>query len=68
MADLAIDPRMELNPPLVTGGMTYADVTEKVAAITEQAPPKQWYVALGISMLLAGMLFEIGRASCWERV
>jgi len=57
MADLAIDPRMELNPPLVTGGMTYADVTEKVAAITEQAPPKQWYVALGISMLLAGVLF-----------
>ncbi len=57
MADLAIDPRMELNPPLVQGGMTYADVTEKVAAITEQAPPKQWYVVFGISVMLAGMLF-----------
>src|SRR5512134_2634215 len=57
MADLAIDPRMELNPPLVTGGMTYADVTEKVAAITERTPPKQWYYALGISSVLTGMLF-----------
>lgn len=58
MADLAIDPRMELNPPLITGGMTYADVTEKVAAITERTPPKQWYYALGISILLTVMLFS----------
>ncbi len=57
MADLALDPRVELNPPLVEGGATYADITEKVSVITEQAPPKQWYWALAVSIPLALMLF-----------
>jgi molybdopterin-containing oxidoreductase family membrane subunit len=57
MADLALDPRVELNPPLIEGGATYADITEKVSIITEQAPPKQWYWALGVSIPLALMLF-----------
>ena len=35
MADLAIDPRMELNPPLVTSGATYAEVTDQISALTE---------------------------------
>jgi molybdopterin-containing oxidoreductase family membrane subunit len=56
MADLAIDPRMELNPPLVTGGQTYADVTEKVASITEKGPPKQWYYAMAVALPLLGLL------------
>ena len=41
MADLALDPRVELNPSLIEGGATYADITEKVSSITEQGPPKQ---------------------------
>ena len=58
MADLAIDPRsMELNPPLVQGGMTYADVSEKISAITENKPPKQWYYLITISSLMTVMLF-----------
>jgi Ni/Fe-hydrogenase subunit HybB-like protein len=57
MADLAIDPRIELNPPLVQGGMTYADVSEKISAITENKPPKQWYYLITLSSLLAVMLF-----------
>jgi molybdopterin-containing oxidoreductase family membrane subunit len=57
MADLAIDPRMELNPPLVTGGQTYSDVTETISSITEKAPPRQWYYALGASVAVAGLLF-----------
>ncbi|MCS7044682.1 MAG: polysulfide reductase NrfD [Bryobacteraceae bacterium] len=57
MADLAIDPRMELNPPLVQGGMNYADVTEKISTIVEGRPPKQWYIAMGIAVPLALLLF-----------
>ena len=57
MADLAIDPRVELNPPLVLGGMTYSGVSEQVSAITEHKPPKQWYVLITISSLMTVMLF-----------
>lgn len=57
MADLAIDSRIELNPPLVQGGMTYADVSEKISAITENKPPKQWYYLITVSSLMTVMLF-----------
>ena len=57
MADLAIDPRMELNPPLVQGGMDYAGVTDRVSEITERKPPKQWYWAIGLSSTLTLLLF-----------
>jgi molybdopterin-containing oxidoreductase family membrane subunit len=57
MADIAIDPRMELNPPLVQGGMNYADVTEKISAIVEGRPPKQWYIAMGVAVPLLLLLF-----------
>src|SRR5271157_1579911 len=57
MAALAIDPSMELNPPLVQGGMTYADVSEKISAITENKPPKQWYYAITLTSLMTLMLF-----------
>lgn len=57
MADLAIDPRMELNPPLVQGGMNYADVTEKISSIVEGKPPKQWYIAMGVAVPLLLLLF-----------
>jgi len=57
MADLALDPRFELNPPLVEGGATYADITEKVSSITERKPPKQWYIAMAVTTPLALMLF-----------
>ncbi|MDR3718051.1 MAG: polysulfide reductase NrfD [Bryobacteraceae bacterium] len=57
MADLAIDPGVELNPTLVQGGMTYADVSEKISAITENKPPKQWYYLITVSSLMTVMLF-----------
>jgi molybdopterin-containing oxidoreductase family membrane subunit len=56
MADLAIDPRMELNPPLVTSGATYAEVTDQISALTENKPPKQWYYAMGVALPLLGLL------------
>lgn len=57
MADLALDPRIELNPPLVTGGMTYADVTSKISSIVEGKPPKQWWIAMGFAVPLTLLLF-----------
>jgi Ni/Fe-hydrogenase subunit HybB-like protein len=56
MADLAVDPRTELNPPLITGGHTYADLSDKVSAIAENPPPKQWYYAIGFSSVLVLLL------------
>jgi molybdopterin-containing oxidoreductase family membrane subunit len=57
MADLAIDPRMELNPPLVQGGMTYSDVTDKISSIVEGKAPKQWYIGMAVAVPLALLLF-----------
>ena len=56
MADIAIDTRMELNPPLVQGGMKYADVTDKISSIVEGKPPKQWYIAMGVAVPLLLLL------------
>ncbi len=43
--------------PLVTGGLDYAGVTEVVCQVAESPkPPRAWYIALGISLLLLGML------------
>ena len=57
MADLAIDPRTELNPQLVQGGATYSSVTDKISAITEGKPPRQWYIAMSVAIPLALLLF-----------
>ncbi len=63
MADLAIHPndiQAELNPPLILGGMSYADVTEKVSGITENKTPRAWYLAIAftgsITLMLGAML------------
>jgi len=59
MADLAIRPQdidAELNPPLVTGGLTYASITEKISAITESKTPRAWYIAIGVTGALTAVL------------
>jgi len=59
MADLAIRPQdidVELNPPLVTGGLTYAGITEKISGITESKTPRAWYIAIGVTGALTGVL------------
>ncbi len=54
MADLAIS--QELNPALVLGQPTYADVTSKVAGIVEGRMPRAWYVAITITGTLTLVL------------
>ncbi|MEE2639288.1 MAG: NrfD/PsrC family molybdoenzyme membrane anchor subunit [Planctomycetota bacterium] len=44
--------------PLVLGGLDYKGVTDTVSDVAYgAAPPKAWFVVLGISALLMGMLF-----------
>jgi len=56
MADIAINQDLELNPPLVEGDRSYADVTTDVAGIAERKPPKSWYVAISISSVFTLVL------------
>ena len=52
------DPRRRA--PLIVGGNDFTSITEKVCGIVERPkPPKGWYVALGISAMLMGMLFGL---------
>ena len=44
--------------PLVLGGLDYQGVTDTVADVAfSPAPPKAWFITLGISALLMGVLF-----------
>lgn len=60
MAELAIDPRMELNPPLIEGEQNLHRITETVSNIVERKTPRAWYVAISITgamtLMLAAML------------
>ncbi len=60
MADVTIAQPLELNPPLVEGARTYADITRDVAGIVEGKPPRAWYIALAVSgsftLILVAML------------
>ncbi len=55
MADIAI----ELNPPLLLGQPTYHEVTEKVASIVENKPPRVWYIAFGITSTVTLVLLGV---------
>jgi molybdopterin-containing oxidoreductase family membrane subunit len=49
------DPRFRA--PLVTGNKNFTSITATVAGVMERpAPPKAWYVALGFSLALLGLL------------
>ncbi len=41
-----------VRPPLVTGGKTYADVTEDICRHVENKPTKEWLIAFGISVIV----------------
>ena len=49
------DPRFRA--PLVTGNLDFSGITANVADLAERStPPKAWYIALGISLSLLGLL------------
>lgn len=46
---------------LVTGGLSFRDVTQKVSEVTERKTPLAWYIALAVSLLiLAGFGGAVG--------
>lgn len=55
-------------PPLVKGRHSFGDLTEMVARHTEKKPPFVWYVAFGISSLLAGLLLVMIAYKVWNGV
>ncbi len=56
MADVAMNRPLQLDPPLVEGNPTYAQVTDDVAGIVERKPPREWYAAITVSGLLTLVL------------
>nr|PZM92136.1 MAG: hydrogenase [Pseudomonadota bacterium] len=40
---------------LVTGGLTFSDVTNLVSQVTEQKTPRNWYLAFAFSLALLGV-------------
>jgi len=47
-------------PVLITGGLSFADVTNTVAGVVEAArPPRVWWIALGISVTLLFVLLAM---------
>ncbi|UNM07244.1 MAG: polysulfide reductase NrfD [Planctomycetales bacterium] len=47
-------------PPLVTGGKTFGNITEIVARVAEHpSAPKAWYVAFAGAVMLFGLLFAM---------
>ncbi len=44
----------EVRKPLVTGGKTYADVTDDICRHVEAAPNIRWLAALGVSTIILG--------------
>ncbi|HBY63811.1 MAG TPA: hydrogenase [Solibacterales bacterium] len=57
MADLAIQQQLDpVNPPLVLGERDYHGITKDVAQIGEGKTPRQWYIAIGITASITGIL------------
>jgi molybdopterin-containing oxidoreductase family membrane subunit len=40
---------------LVTGGLTFSDVTHIVSEVTERKTPRNWYIAFGFALTLLGV-------------
>ena len=51
MVDLAIDPRTELNPPLVEGERSLHRITETVSNIVERRTPRAMMYADGMNVM-----------------
>jgi Ni/Fe-hydrogenase subunit HybB-like protein len=50
-------------PPLVTGNLSFHDITDLVSGHVEKPTPRMWLLAFGVSnLLLACLLFAIGYA------
>jgi molybdopterin-containing oxidoreductase family membrane subunit len=53
---LAVRADYDVDPPLVTGGLGFRDITDLVSAHTERKTPLGWWLAFGVANLLLGVL------------
>lgn len=54
-----------IREPLVTGGKTYADITEDVCRQVEAKPNIRWMMAMGVSLVLLGIFFYSVYRTLW---
>ncbi|AMM50075.1 hydrogenase [Rufibacter sp. DG15C] len=54
-----------IREPLVTGGKTYADITEDVCRQVEAKPNVRWMMALGVSLVFLGIFLYSVYRTLW---
>ncbi|GGK67337.1 NrfD/PsrC family molybdoenzyme membrane anchor subunit [Rufibacter glacialis] len=54
-----------IREPLVTGGKTYADITEDVCRQVEAKPNVRWMMALGVSLVFLGIFIYSVYRTLW---
>ncbi|KAA3439138.1 NrfD/PsrC family molybdoenzyme membrane anchor subunit [Rufibacter hautae] len=54
-----------IREPLVTGGKTYADITEDVCRQVEAKPNMRWMVALGVALVFLGIFLYSVYRTLW---
>ncbi|MBC3541513.1 NrfD/PsrC family molybdoenzyme membrane anchor subunit [Rufibacter sediminis] len=54
-----------IREPLVTGGKTYADITEDVCRQVEAKPNVRWMMGLGVSLVLLGVFIYSVYRTLW---
>ncbi|WP_205503029.1 NrfD/PsrC family molybdoenzyme membrane anchor subunit [Rufibacter psychrotolerans] len=54
-----------IREPLVTGGKTYADITEDVCRQVEAKPNMRWMIALGVSLVFLGIFIYSVYRTLW---
>ncbi|WP_210463980.1 MULTISPECIES: NrfD/PsrC family molybdoenzyme membrane anchor subunit [Rufibacter] len=54
-----------IREPLVTGGKTYADITEDVCRQVEAKPNMRWMVALGVALVFLGIFIYSVYRTLW---
>lgn len=56
------------DPPLVTGNLSFHEITELVARHAEKKPPTMWYVAFGVANLMLLNLLVMIAYQVWNGV
>ncbi|MEM8488621.1 MAG: NrfD/PsrC family molybdoenzyme membrane anchor subunit [Bacteroidota bacterium] len=56
------------DPPLITGDLSFHDITEMVSKHAEKKTPFAWYVAFGISSSIAGLLLIMIAYLFWNGI
>ncbi len=56
------------DPPLVTGGLSFREITDLVAGHAEKKPPKIWWIAFGVANLLLVTLLVMIAYQVWNGI